>query len=41
MALSNDIVALRDPNSHSSIELFETKTGKLAGDGKIKHNVRI
>ncbi|KAI6192323.1 Intraflagellar transport protein 80-like protein [Aphelenchoides bicaudatus] len=41
VALSNDIVALRDPNNHTCIELFETKTGKVAGDGKITHNVDV
>jgi hypothetical protein len=41
VALSNDIVAMRDPNNHACIELFETKTGKVAGDGKITHNVGL
>jgi intraflagellar transport protein 80 len=32
-------VALRDRSNHAIIELFETKTGKVAGDGRISHNV--
>ncbi|VDK46992.1 unnamed protein product [Anisakis simplex] len=36
-ALSNDTTAIRDRNDHKIIHLFETMTGKNAGDGKIIH----
>ena len=38
-ALSNDTVAFRDRADHKIIHLFETQTGKVAGDGKITHVV--
>ena len=38
-SISNDIVAFRDRSNHKIIHLFETLTGKVAGDGKITHAV--
>ncbi|KAE9554173.1 hypothetical protein FO519_002594 [Halicephalobus sp. NKZ332] len=40
-SISNDIVAFRDRSNHKVIQLFETVTGKVAGDGKITHTVDI
>lgn len=38
---SNDVTAFRDRSNHKIIHLFETTTGKTAGDGKIIHTVDI
>ncbi|KAI6204717.1 Intraflagellar transport protein 80-like protein [Aphelenchoides besseyi] len=41
VGLSNDIVVIRDRNQHNILELYETKTGKSAGDGRLTHSVDI
>lgn len=40
-ALSNDVVALRDRQQLGLIHLHETRTGKLAGDGRIQHSLEV
>uniref|UniRef100_A0A7E4VJE4 WD_REPEATS_REGION domain-containing protein n=1 Tax=Panagrellus redivivus TaxID=6233 RepID=A0A7E4VJE4_PANRE len=40
-AISNDVIAFRDRTHHNTVHLFETATGKAAGDGKIEHSVDI
>ncbi|KAI6172849.1 Intraflagellar transport protein 80-like protein [Aphelenchoides besseyi] len=41
VGLSNDIVVIRDRNQHNILDLYETKTGKTAGDGRLTHSVDI
>ncbi|CAD5229738.1 unnamed protein product [Bursaphelenchus okinawaensis] len=40
-AISNDVCALKDKQQPNVIHLYETKTGKTAGDGKITHSVEV
>ncbi|KAI1722949.1 intraflagellar transport protein 80 like protein [Ditylenchus destructor] len=40
-AISNDVVVIRDRTHHHTIHLFETLTGKTAGDGKIRHTMDV
>ena len=38
-AISNDVAVFRDRSNYKVLHLFETQSGKAAGDGKISHNV--
>ncbi|CAD5233469.1 unnamed protein product [Bursaphelenchus xylophilus] len=40
-AISNDVCALKDKQNPNVLHLYETKTGKTAGDGRIAHSVEI
>jgi hypothetical protein len=37
--ISNDVAVFRDRSNYKVLHLFETQSGKAAGDGKISHNV--
>ncbi|KAI6222302.1 Intraflagellar transport protein 80-like protein [Aphelenchoides fujianensis] len=41
VGLSNDVVVIRDRQQHNTLDLYETKTGKVAGDGRLVHGVDI
>ncbi|VDD95816.1 unnamed protein product [Enterobius vermicularis] len=40
-AISNETVAIRDRIDRSLIHFYETLTGKIAGDGELKHQVQF